>query len=84
MITKEGSTKIDFVASGAGVLVLGHGHIHVSYIEKMQYFFRIVPLYSLALKRHIMYWIIKNKEESTKMCKFYEPPPPGTAVHVLG
>ena len=34
MTTKEGSTKfVNFVTPGAGVLVLGHGHI-----VKIQYF----------------------------------------------
>ena len=38
MMTKEGSTKIvNFMTPGAGVLMLGHGHI--SHIVKMHYFF---------------------------------------------
>ena len=38
MMTKEGSTKIvNFMTPGAGVLVLGRGHI--SHIVKMHYFF---------------------------------------------
>ena len=38
MMTKEGSTKIfNFMTPGAGVLVLGHGHI--SHIVKMHYSF---------------------------------------------
>ena len=38
MMTKEGSTKIvNFMIPGAGVLVLGRGHI--SYIVKMHYSF---------------------------------------------
>ena len=40
MITKEGCAKIvTFMTPGAGVLVLGHGHI--SHIVKMHYFFKI-------------------------------------------
>ena len=39
MMTKEGSTKIlNFMTPGAGVLVLGRGHI--SYIVKLHYFFK--------------------------------------------
>ena len=38
MMTKEGVTKIvNYMTPGAGVLVLGHGHI--CYIVKMHYFF---------------------------------------------
>ena len=40
MMAKEGSTKIvNFMTPGAGVLVLGRGHI--SHIVKMHYFFKI-------------------------------------------
>ena len=47
MMTKEGSTKIvNFMTSGAGVLVLGRGHI--SHIVKMHYFFQNLLLYSQA------------------------------------
>ena len=39
MMTKEGSTAIvTFMTPGAGVLVLGCGHI--SHIVKMHYFFK--------------------------------------------
>ena len=39
MMTKEGSTKIvNNMTPGAGVLVLGHGHI--SHKVKMHYFFK--------------------------------------------
>ena len=47
MITTEGSTKIvNFMIPGAGVLVLGRGHI--SHIVKMHYFFKNLLLYSHA------------------------------------
>ena len=47
MMTKEGSTKIvNFITPGAGVLVLGRGHI--SHIVKMHYFFKNLLLYSQA------------------------------------
>ena len=41
MMTKEGSTKlVNFMTPGAGVFVLGRGHI--SHIVKMHYSFKIV------------------------------------------
>ena len=47
MMTKEGSTKIvNFMTPGAGVLVLGRGHIN--HIVKMHYFFKNLLLYSQA------------------------------------
>ena len=47
MMTKEGSTKIvNFMTPGAGILVLGRGHI--SHIVKMHYFFKNLLLYSQA------------------------------------
>ena len=48
MMTKEGSTKIiNFMTPGAGVLVLGRGHI-LSHIVKMHYSFQNLLLYSQA------------------------------------
>ena len=47
VMTKEGSTKIvNFMTPGAGVLVLGRGHI--SHIVKLHYFFKNLLLYSQA------------------------------------
>ena len=47
MMIKEGSTKIvNFMTPGAGVLVLGRGHI--SHIVKMHYFFKNLLLNSQA------------------------------------
>ena len=47
MMTKEGSTKIvNFMTPGAGVLVLGRGHM--SLIMKMHYFFKNLLLYFQA------------------------------------
>ena len=46
-MTKEGSTEIvNFMTPGAGVLVLGRGHI--SHLVKMRYFFKNLLLYSQA------------------------------------
>ena len=45
LMTKEGSTKIvNFMTPGAGVLVLGRGHI--SHMVKMHYFFKHFRLYT--------------------------------------
>ena len=45
MITKEWSTEIvNFITPGAGVLVLGRGHI--SFIMKMDHFFKTLTLYA--------------------------------------
>ena len=46
MMTKEGSKIVNFMTPGAGVLVLGRGHI--SHIVKMHYFFKNLLLYSQA------------------------------------
>ena len=48
MMTKGGSTKIvNFMTPGAGLLVVGHGHI--SHTVKMHYFFKNLLLYTLRL-----------------------------------
>ena len=61
MITKERSTKIvNFMTPGAGVLVLGCGHI--SHIAKVHYFFKIFLPYSQALIRQTNYAVIMTKE----------------------
>ena len=50
MMTKEGITKIvNFITPGAGVLVLGLGH--VSHKVKMNYVFKSLLLYTQALTR---------------------------------
>ena len=47
MMTKEGSTKIvNFITPGAGVIVLGRGHIN--HIVNLHYFFENLFLYSQA------------------------------------
>ena len=54
MINKESSTKIlTFMTPGAGVLVLGCGHI--SNIVKMHYFFKNLLLFSQAKIRQTKY-----------------------------
>ena len=54
MIAKEGSTKIvTLMTPGAGVLVLGCGHI--SHRVKMHYFFKNLLLYSHAQIRQTQY-----------------------------
>ena len=76
MMTKEGSNKIvNFMTPGAGVLVLGRGHI--SHTVKMHYFFKNLLLYSQAWNRQSKYTGMMNKEGSTKIEKFM---PPGAGV----
>ena len=81
MMTKEGYIKIvNFMTPGAGVLLLGRGHVHVSHIVKMHYFFKNL-LYSQALIRQTMYIVMMTKEGSTKIVTFMTP---GAGVLVLG
>ena len=80
MMTKEGSPKIlNFMSPGAGVLVLGRGHI--SQIVKMHYFFKNLLLYTQAYIRQTKYVVIMTKEGSTKTVNFMTP---GAGVFVLG
>ena len=80
MMTKEESTKIvNFMTPGAGVLVLGRGHIR--HIVKMHYFFKNLLLYSQALTRQTKYTAMMTKEGSTKIVNFMTP---GAGVLVLG
>ena len=80
MMKKEGSTKIvHFMTPGAGVLVLGCGHI--SHIEKMHYFFKNLLLNSQVLIRQIKYVVMMTREGYTKIVNFMTP---GVGVLVLG
>ena len=82
MMTKEGSTKIiNFMTSGAGVLVLGCGHTHASHIVKLHYFFNNLLLYSQAKIRQTKYVVIMTKEGFTKILNSMTP---GEGVLVLG
>ena len=57
MMTKEVSTKIvKFMIPGAGVLVLGCGHI--GHIVKMHYFLKNLLLNSQALIRQTKYVVM--------------------------
>ena len=79
MLNKEGSTKIvNFMTPGAGVLVLGCGHIR--YIVKMHYFFKNLLLNSQALIRQTKYVVMMTKEGSNKIVNFMTP---GAGVVVL-
>ena len=64
---------------GAGVLVLGRGHI--SHIVKLHYFFENLLLYSQAQIRLSKYVVMMTKEGSTKIVNFMTP---GAGVLVLG
>ena len=79
MMTKEGSTKIvNFMTPGAGVLVLGCGHI--SHIVKMHYFFKNLLLNSQAQIRQTKQVVMMTKEGSNKIVNFMTP---GAGVLVL-
>ena len=56
---------------GAGILVLGRGHIN--HILKMHYFYKNRFLYSQAQIRQTKYVVIMNKEESTEIVNFMIP-----------
>ena len=79
-MTKDWSTKIvNFMLPGAGVLVLGCGH--VSYIVKMHYFFKNLLLYSGAWSIQTKCIVMMTKDWSTKIANFMLP---GAGVLVLG
>ena len=74
MITKEGSTKIvNFMTPGAGVLVLGHGHI--SNIVKIHYFFKKSSTLLPGIYQTKKYIVIITKEGSTIIVTFMTPWP---------
>ena len=70
MMTKEGSAKsLNFMTLGAGVLVLGCGHIRC--IVKMHYFCKkSFSLLSQALIRQTKYIVMMTKEGSAKIVNF--------------
>ena len=79
MMTKEGSTNIvNFMTLGAGVLVLGRGHIN--HIVKMHYILKILLLYSDKI-RQTKYIVMMNKDGSSKIVIYMTP---GSGVLVLG
>ena len=70
-MTTEKSTKIiSFIASGAGVLMLGRGYMSCS---EMHYFFEILLLYSSAIFRQTKGLEMMTKKESTKIVNFKTP-----------
>ena len=80
MMTKERSTTIvTFMTPGAGVLMLGRGHI--SHILKMHYFFKNLLLYSQTQIRQTKYKVMMTREGSIKIVNFTTP---GSGVLVLG
>ena len=71
MMTTERSTKIvNFMTPGAGVLVLGHGHI--IYIVKCIISLNLL-LYSEEKNRQTKCKIMMTKEGSTKIVNFMAP-----------
>ena len=72
MITSEGSTKIvNIMTPGAGVLVLGRGHI--CHKVKLHYFFQNLLLYSQALIRQTKSTVMMTNEGSTKIVNVMTP-----------
>ena len=56
------------MSPGAGVLVLGRGHI--GQVVKLHYFFKNLLLYSQALIRQTKYAVMMTKEGSIKIVNF--------------
>ena len=81
MMTKEGSTKIvNFMTPGAGVLVLGCGHI--SRIVKMHYCFKnLSPLLPVIDQTNYVY-SIDDQGRVSQNCKFHAPWGWGSDVRV--
>ena len=82
MITKEGYAKIvNFMTPGAGVFVLGCGHL--SHIVKMHYFFKksssLLP--GIDQTNHGRYIVLMTKEGSTEIVNFLTP---GAGVLLIG
>ena len=80
MMTKEGSIKIVYcMTPGAGLLVVGHGHI--GHLVKMHYFFKNLPLYSGAwFRQTICVLVMMSKDRHTTLYNHtYQ-----TGVFVLG
>ena len=76
LITKERSTKnINFMSPGAGVLVLGCGHL--SHIVKMHYFFKNLLLYSQAY-----IYSIDKQGSVYQNCNFHDPRGRGSCARV--
>ena len=72
MMTKEGATEIEnCMTPGAGVLILGCGHI--SHTVQMHYSFKNHFLYSEALIRQTNYIPMMTKEGSTKIINSMTP-----------
>ena len=72
MMTKEGSTQIlTFMTHGAGVLVLGHGHIsHTVKMHLLIISLKNLPLYFHAYIRQTKYKVMMTKEGSTQIVNF--------------
>ena len=72
MMTKEGSTKIvNFMTPGAGVLVLGCGHI--SHIVKMHYFFKNLSSLLPVIDQTNYVYSIDDQGRVYQNCKFHDP-----------
>ena len=71
MMTKEGSTKIvNFMTQGAGVLVLGCGHI--SHIGKIHYFFINLSSLLPVIDQTNYVYSIDYQGRVYQNCKFHD------------
>ena len=81
MMTKEGSTKIvNFMTPGAGVLVLGRGHI--SHIVKMHYFFKNLSSLLQVIDQTNYVYSIDDQGRVYQNCKFHDPRGRGSCARV--
>ena len=81
-MTKEGSTIIEtFMSPGAGVLVLGRGHIHVSYLVKMHYYIIKCSFLLPVMDQTNQAYSNDGLGRATKIVNFMTP---GAGVLVLG
>ena len=72
LINKEGLTKIiTFMTPGAGVLVLGCGHI--SHLVKMHYFFKNLSSLLPVIDQTNYVYSIDDQGRVYQNCKFHDP-----------
>ena len=75
MMTKKGSTKIvTFMIPGAGVLVLGCGHVsHIPVVKMHLFVEKSSSLLPVIDQTNYVYIVLMTKEGSTKTVNFMTP-----------
>ena len=82
MMTKEGSTKsVNFMISGTGVLVLGHGDI--SHIVKMHYIFKKSSSLLLGIDKTNQVCSNDDRGRVYQNFKFHDPWDRGSCARAL-